>query len=446
MSRKKRLLRIAAPMMLSQIMIFSTPIIDTMFLSVISLKATASVGLVTPLVFLLSQVVWIVSFSGSSIANQVLGKTRNQSELYSAFLVVGFVLFITALALLAISKVGLNIWSTIFPSNNGLQYLAVSYLHVYAYCLPSIAIIYFGQSVCNSSGREKLVPLITGASFLVNLGGNCVSVYFFGKLEEKGLHYIALSSVFAAAVSAVMYLGILSKVYVLGKNRKTSISHITGILKRIVRIAAPSVLEPMSFELSLFSQNYFLSYFSSSALAAKVLIYNSFMLVLITTIGLSTALDIELSRYMGSDKKDQMRLTLNAATKLTVSFALAMALSITLIWKALEYSNLIENTHLFVLASTAVFLAFISEPFRATNLIFGNTLKISGFAIFLSISNILYTWLVIVPIAYLLIVQLELGLVGAFLAIMIDELGRTIISYFKLCSLSWFSPRFLDSQ
>ena len=69
------------------------------------------------------------------------------------------------------------------------------------------------------------------------------------------------------------------------------------------------------------------------------------------------------------------------------------------------------------------------EPARSSNMIVGFSLRGSGDARFTSLVSIVLTWCVATPLAFVLGLRFGLGLVGVWLAMIVDEASRGLMNY-----------------
>jgi len=89
--------------------------------------------------------------------------------------------------------------------------------------------------------------------------------------------------------------------------------------------------------------------------------------------------------------------------------------------------------------------AFILEPGRAFNLILIGALRASGDVNFPVIISAIFVWGLAVPNAYLFGIHLEFGLLGIFIAFVIDEWVRGLLMLFRWRRRKW-QERYLRTE
>ena len=81
---------------------------------------------------------------------------------------------------------------------------------------------------------------------------------------------------------------------------------------------------------------------------------------------------------------------------------------------------------------------------RASNLVLTNALKAAGTLSILSFFGIVGMWLICIPVAYILGIHFNLGLVGIWIAFAIDECFRGLIFTFRIRGKKWTNKSFIS--
>ncbi|HMW47851.1 MAG TPA: MATE family efflux transporter, partial [Cellvibrionaceae bacterium] len=196
--------------------------------------------------------------------------------------------------------------------------------------------------------------------------------------------------------------------------------------RHTLRIALPSMLEPLSFDLNMMVLNGFAASLGTAALAAKVYTFNTFLIGLVITLALTLATEVLICQHVGAGNYTK------AITQMRQSLKAALWGSgiVVLILLALNHPimSLYTSDPWIVGASFWFFLlAAISEPPRAINVMVGGVLRATGDGLLISIVGPLFTWLVAVPAAYFMAFILGWGIFGILLSAVLDEGCR---SYF----------------
>ena len=91
-------------------------------------------------------------------------------------------------------------------------------------------------------------------------------------------------------------------------------------------------------------------------------------------------------------------------------------------------------------------LAALTEAPRAVNVMVGGALRASGDAWYSTIVSIAVTWLIAIPLAYLLTFKAGWGLAGIFTSALVDELIRARLNYRRWNRKKWHHYGVLSSR
>lgn len=421
----KGLWGMSAPMFVDQAVTYTIPMVDMFFLSRISDSAAAAVGAITPLVFVANQFLSVSAFSGASIASQRIGAN---DYLRGNATIAAYALFVLGLALVAALVVNCGgPWvASAMTLSPEVESHARVYLSIIGWmvALNGLRVLY--QTILNIYGEPQWNTLGNIILFCVNLAGNAIAVYGIGSLAPTGVAGVALASVAAAGFSllfVVLIVHVKLKIHIpLAQGWRG----FAGLIAPVVLIAAPSILEPMSFQGYMIALNWIAADVGDLALKVKVYAYNTFLFCLMISIALSMANEAIVAQRVGRSEFDLV----DRQVKQTLRYALIGTLVLALIWFGFNKQVLSvysQDTAVIALGFWAFLLSFLAEPWRTTNIVVGSSLRCTGDAAFTSVSSIAVIWLFSVPLAYVLALPMGLGLYGILIAAVVDELLRAII-------------------
>lgn len=421
----KGLWGMSAPMFVDQAVTYTIPMVDMFFLSRISDSAAAAVGAVTPLVFVANQFLSVSAFSGASIASQRIGAN---DYLRGNATIAAYALFVVGLALVAalvVNHGGPWVASAMTLSHEVEGHARV-YLSIIGWmvALNGLRVLY--QTILNIYGEPQWNTLGNIILFSVNLAGNAIAVYGIGSLAPTGVAGVAVASVIAAALSllfVVLIVHVKLKIHIPFAQGWRGFA---GLIAPVVLIAAPSILEPMSFQGYMIALNWIAADVGDLALKVKVYAYNTFLFCLMISIALSMANETIVAQRVGRNEFDLV----DRQVRQTLRYALIGTLVLALVWFGFNKQVLSvysQDAAVIALGFWAFLLSFLAEPWRTTNIVVGSSLRCTGDAAFTSVSSIAVIWLFSVPLAYVLALPLGLGLYGILIAAVVDELLRAII-------------------
>ncbi len=425
----KGLWGMSAPMFVDQAVTYTIPMVDMFFLSRISDSAAAAVGAITPLVFVANQFLSVSAFSGASIASQRIGANDYQRGNAT---IAAYAIFILGLALIAALTVNLGgPWvASAMTLSEEVELHACTYLSVIGWMVAINGLRVLYQTILNIYGEPQWNTLGNVILFTVNILGNAIAVYGFMGIPPTGVVGVAVASIVAAACS---FLFVLIMVHVKLKIHipfALGWKGFAGLISPVVLIAAPSILEPMSFQGYMIALNWIASDVSDLALKVKVYAYNTFLFCLMISIALSMANEAIVAQRVGRGEFDLV----DKQVKQTLRYSLIGTSLLALLWFGFNKQVLniySQDTAVIALGFWAFFWSFLAEPWRTTNIVVGSSLRCTGDAAFTSVSSIAVIWLFSVPLAYVLAVPLGFGLYGILIAAIIDELARALIKLWR---------------
>ncbi len=431
----KGLWGMSAPMFVDQAVTYTIPMVDMFFLSRISDSAAAAVGAITPLVFVANQFLSVSAFSGASIASQRIGANDYQRGNAT---IAAYAIFILGLALIAALAVNIG-----GPWVAGAMHLspkvelhAVTYLSVIGWMVAINGLRVLYQTILNIYGEPQWNTLGNIILFGVNLAGNAVAVYGFMGIPPTGVLGVAVASIVAAGCSFVFVLLVVHLKLKIKIPFNLGWQGFGGLIAPVVLIAAPSILEPMSFQGYMIALNWIAADVSDLALKVKVYAYNTFLFCLMISIALSMANEAIVAQRVGRGEFDMVDLQV----KQTLRYALIGTSLLALLWFAFNKQVLnvySQDAAVIALGFWAFLWSFLAEPWRTTNIVVGSSLRCTGDAAFTSVSSIVVIWLFSVPLAYCLALPLGMGLYGILIAAIIDELVRALIKLWRWRKGSW---------
>ena len=423
------------PMFLDQAVTYTIPLIDMYFLSRISDSAAAAVGAITPLVFVANAFLIVSAFAGASIASQRIGAN---DYLRGNATIAAYAIFVVVLALiaaLAVNHGGPWVASAMSLSGEVEQH-ARTYLSIIGWmvALWGCRVIY--QTILNIYGEPQWNTYSNIILFGVNIIGNAIAVYGFMGIPPSGVVGVAIASIVAAGASLLFVVVIVHFKLRIHIPLHEGWKNFSVLMAPVLMIAAPSVLEPMSFQAYMIALNWIAAEVGDLALKVKVYAYNTFLFCLMISIALGMATEAIIAQRVGRKEFDLVDKQLKQSLKI----ALIGTTTLALMWLVFNQSILkmfSNDPEVIAIGVWAFALSFLAEPWRTVNIVVGGTLRCAGDATFTSVSSIAVIWLFSVPLAYVLAIPFGFGLYGLLIAAILDELLRALIKGWRWKQGKW---------
>jgi putative MATE family efflux protein len=427
-AQSKGLWGMARPLLVEQSLQLSVPVLDTFFLSRLSDSAAAGAGAMTPVIFFCVNILWVTVFSGSSIASQRLGAGDREKTLAT---IATYTVWILALGcMLGFLLHWAAPWICSLMGLPGqIQTDAVTYIQAISLIMVVWAVKMVFQTILNIFGLPQWNMLANIVFSVCNILFCCAVVFQWFNLPQFGIVGVAYASVLAAIMGVLVSGFFVFTRLDLKLSWNSFTKEFRPASRHTLRIALPSMIEPMSFDLNMMVLNGFAATLGAAALAAKIYTFNIFLIGLVITLALTMATEILVCQYVGAGGYEkaarQMRQSLKAAlwgSGIVVVVLLTFHHPIIKIY---------TDDQWVINASFWLFLlAAISEPPRAVNVMVGGVLRATGDGLLISIVGPLFTWVVAIPAAYVMVFVLHWGIYGILLSAILDEGVR---SYFYWC-------------
>jgi len=283
--------------------------------------------------------------------------------------------------------------------------------------------------------QAMLVPITVSA---VNVVFNYLFLY--GKLSflDLGVTGVGIAVCIANVVGMLMSAWMLKKYigYVFRWQKLKQCSR--KMLAAILRFGLPSAGENLSYAGSQLVVTVIIATLGTEALTTKVYASTISQFVALFAMSIGQASQIIIGRAVGARELDKAYQQGMKSWRLGQVVALTLSIAIYLLGEPImrlftASAEVIAMTHqLFLLA---IFL----EMGRTTNIIVISSLNATGDVRFPFICGIIVMWIVSLPFSYLLGIYAGLGLVGVWLAYIIDEGLRGLLMYRRWRSRIWIS-------
>ncbi|GGY74155.1 MATE family efflux transporter [Cellvibrio zantedeschiae] len=434
-AQSKGLWGMSRPLLVEQSLQLSVPVLDTFFLSRVSDSAAAGAGAMTPVIFFCVNILWVTVFSGSSIASQRLGAGDREKALATIATYATWILVVGGMLGL------LLYWSapwvcSLMGLPGQIQTDAVTYIHAIAAIMLVWALKMIFQTILNIFGMPQWNMLANIVFFLCNILFCSAVVFQWFNLPPLGIEGVAYASVLAAIIGVLVSGFFVWSRLDLNLSWDSFVKEFRPASRHTLRIALPSMIEPMSFDLNMMVLNGFAAALGAAALAAKIYTFNTFLIGLVITLALTMATEILVCQFVGAGSYEkaarQMRQSLKAAlwgSGIVVAILLAFHRPIM---------DIYTDDQWVISASFWLFLlAALSEPPRAVNVMVGGALRATGDGLLISIVGPLFTWIVAIPAAYLMVFVLHWGVFGILLSAILDEGVRSYFYWRRWKSNKW---------
>lgn len=207
-------------------------------------------------------------------------------------------------------------------------------------------------------------------------------------------------------------------------------------LKKILQIAIPSGTESLSYQVSQLCILSIINRFGTVVIATKGYCSIFANISYLYVIALGEATQIVLGYLIGGKRFDLLKKRVTSTTWLSIVVALTVSILLFLgsDWVFLIFTN---DPEVISLGKKILFIEIGLEIGRAINIIMTRSLVAVGDVITPTVVGIIFQWLVALTGAYFFGVYLNLGLVGVWIAMALDECIRGFIFMIHFYKEKW---------
>lgn len=206
--------------------------------------------------------------------------------------------------------------------------------------------------------------------------------------------------------------------------------------KLLFKVGAPATLENLSYTFFMILLTRQISGIGTDAIVTKAYFDSLAMFTYFISSALSNSSAIHVGQLVGAGKYEEAESTIQFSLRLAFIATLIPSITLALLMRFIA-PNYTDNQVIISLMVQVAFIDILLEAGRVMNLVVNRAIKASGDARYPLLSIIVIQWIFILPLIYVLTTVLNLGLIGIWLALAIDEFVRGINLLIRWKSKRW---------
>jgi putative MATE family efflux protein len=432
----REVLKLAAPALAENVMMSLIGMADMIMVGRIGSAAIAAVGLSNqPMMFSMA-LFMALNVGTTAVVARHIGATEYKEANETArqtLVLVGLMGIITSAILFFFAEEIL----LFMGAEQDTMAHAMGYFRIVSISMIFNTIQMSVNSMVRGAGDTKSPMANNMVVNIVNLVGNFVlinGIRFFPRLGVTGA---GLATAFSRLVGAVLALTL---VLVPGKRITVSFKERFrfnwDIAARVTRVGIPSAIEQFVMRAGMMFFTRTVSGLGTVTYAAHQVGLNITSLSFTTGMGFAMAATSLVGRSLGAKKPDHAEVLANSAHKLAMMISGVVAFFLFFFGKqvSLLYSNEIE-----VLTQAAIALRIIAlvQPAQSTQFVLAGALRGAGDTKWPLYSTIIGVWGFRVLLSYILVQKMGFGLIGAWIAMAIDQVARSSIILYRFKTGKW---------
>lgn len=435
MFSNKDLKKLILPLLIEQILAVLVGMLDIMMVSGVGESAVSGVSLVDTIGILLINIFSALATGGAVVSAQYLGREDHENANIAANQLVLSTTFISLIIMFIALIWRVPILNLIFGHvEKSIMDSALIYFFITALSYPFLAIYNSCAALYRSMGNSKLSMQISFLMNAINVVGNALCIYGL----HMGTEGVAIPTLISRAAAAIiMLLLIRNPQNLIHIDPKLRLGFHPKMIQKILNIGVPNGLENSMFQVGKILVASLIATYGSTSIAANAVSNTvaTFQIIPGVTIGLAVITVvgqcIGAKNYEESKQYTKKLLFLSHAGIIVLNAVIILLLPIIL-----NLYNLSDETY--QMARQIIILhgivAMIIWPESFT---LPNSLRASNDVKFTMLTSILSMWLCRIGMSYILGTYFHLGVLGVWMAMMVDWLVRAIIFLFRYKNERW---------
>lgn len=404
--------------------------IDQIMLSQYNATAVAAVGNANQIMTTLILSFNVICLAATIMISQFLGagETEKAEQIYT--LSVGLNLLISII---------LSIF-LLFGADTLIKFMKIpaeacaeakSYLIITTLSLPFQAMMLTFSAFLRAHAKMLVIMCNTGLINIINIIGNTAFIYGIGPFPSLGAAGAAISTSICRTIGMIF---VMITFFHTIPNARISLQHIRpfpkDLVKRFLYIGLPSGGEGLSYNFSQAASLIFVNMMGTYAVNTRMYttIFAQICYMLISAVSQSTA--IIIGYCIGAKNFDLADRQNWRVLKIFAPISVTLATILAIFAKPL-FGFFSSDPQVIALGQQVLLVEILLELGRCFNIVLVRNLQATGDVAFPVIIGICSQWIIGVGVAYFLGIYCKLGLVGIWLAFMLDELLRAVIFVFR---------------
>ena len=431
--KEKSFISIFFPIFIETLFMILCGVIDTLMLSGVGDKEVGGVGAAGTYINLFTILFMVISSGMTAVVSQHYGKRKYgiASQAYKIGFIFNLVSGVVISLVLGIFAKDILILLDTAPE---LLESSTTYMQVIGATLFLNALIPIGNSYlrCFKHVKEPLVIIVI--SNLINIAFN--ALFIFGL--KMGVFGAALATVISRAINFIAIMMVIKKKIIIPKNQEYIKNK--EVLRMILKIGIPSAFENALYNVGIIIITYFLNQMDPDGINMTVRSYATQIsyFAYAITIALSSTNVLFVGWRIGRGEYEACYKLTNKVCLIGVISAVIVS-TLSAVFCAPIMSLFTKNPEIIRLIQMVFIIDIFLEIGRVLNIIYGNSLKTAGDALYTVIIAVISMFVFAVLGTYIFGIVFAMVVYGCYFAMSLDELFRAIFLVFRWRSKKWMN-------
>lgn len=437
------LFKLGWPIFIQALLSMCLGYIDTIMIGNYSDTAVGSIGNANQITGFLTLAFSIIASATGVIVAQYLGAkvTEKLNEIYTVSITFNLLLSgIISIIILFGSEFILRLMkvqSSMLPD-------ASAYMRIVGGFIFLQAIFDTFSQIFRSNGKTQIGMITAILMNIINIIGNFTFLYGPLKHLNMGVEGVAISTTLSRCAAVI-----ISIIFFIVKiDGKISIKYLFpfpfDILGKLLKIGIPTAGENISYNIAQLIIMMFVNSLSEVAVNTKIYANILSNFAYLFSLSAAMATSIVAGHSVGAKDYDYAYKKVLSTLKKSMAVSMSIAL-ISFFISPVTFGLFTDNTDIIHLGQKIMFICIFLEFGRTANLVIINSMRASGDVKFPTFLGMASMWGISVLFGYIFGIYFELGLVGIWIAMAMDEIVRGIVVFIRWVHGTWRGKRIVDN-
>ena len=433
--------RLIVPLILEQFLAVTIGVADTVMVASVGEAAVSGISLVDSINILLINVFAALARGGAVVTAQYLGRKEPDKAGQAAKQLLYTVLVISLLIMVLSLVFQKFLLRTIFPGvAPDVMGHAQVYFFITALSFPFLSIYNGSAALMRAIGNSQASLNTSLLMNAVNIGGNALLIYVF----HLGVKGAATATLVSRIMGAVIILILLKEPHpMLRIPSLRKLQWDGAMVKRILHVGVPNGLENGMFQVGKILIQSLVATLGTVAIAANAVASNLAGFQTIPGSAMSLAMITVVGRCVGAKEYKQARKYVRLLMSISYLSMLVLIGVILLLSPYIIGAYQLSPEAGQLASQLLLVYSFVCLVLWPTSFSLPNALRAAGDARFTMLVSGLSMLLFRIAFSYLLVLHFHMGVMGIWIAMMIDWLTRSAAFVWRYISGRWEHKNFL---
>jgi len=293
------------------------------------------------------------------------------------------------------------------------------------------------SAVLRGIGDTKTPMKINLKANMVNVIGNALLIYGLLGFPKLGVTGAGISTCLSQIIASI-FLGryILKTDSVVKVNLKNPFKYDKNIIYNLIKIGVPASLEQIAFRVGVLLFVKMVASLGTVAFATHQICLNILGLSFTPGQAFGIAASSLVGKSLGANELYEAENYIKQSRKIGSIISTTMAV-LFFFFGAQIVSLYTQDPEIIKSASTILKVIAFVQPFQSSQLIIAGGLRGAGDTVWTLVATFIGVLVLRVLFAYLFVNVLEMGLIGAWIAMFVDQFARWVVIYIRFGTGKW---------